>query len=262
MIPIAIAALVILFQYLSSEKVTNPETGRTVRVGLSSEQEKVLGLESYRAVLSQSDVITRGPEFEQVMRVARRLIPVAGDSARGFEWQVSVVRSEDRNAFCLPGGKIVVFTGILPITANDAGLAAVLGHEMGHATLRHGAQRVFKQNITQTALQGAAFSLGDLDYNQQRTIMGLLGAGAQYGVILPFGRDHETEADQIGVLYMARAGYDPRESITFWERMAEAGGGQPPEFLSTHPAHGTRIQRLKEYMPKALEEFQKAPKVP
>ncbi len=261
-LPILIAAAVILFQYLSSEKVTNPETGQSARVGLSTQQEASLGLQSYRQVLAQSAVVESGPQFDQVTRVAKRLIPVTGDAARKFDWSVSVVQSRDQNAFCLPGGKIVVYTGILPITQNDAGLATVLGHEMAHATLRHGAQRVFQQNVTQTALQGAAYSISDMDYNQQRTIMGLLGAGAQFGVILPFGRGHESEADQLGVIYMARAGYDPRESITFWQRMAEAGGRQSPEFLSTHPNHGTRIQRLKEHMPKALEEFEKAPKAP
>jgi predicted Zn-dependent protease len=105
---------------------------------------------------------------------------------------------------------------------------------------------------------GASFSLSDMDYGQRQTIMGLLGAGAQYGVLLPFGRDHETEADQMGLLYMARAGYDPRASIPFWERMGQAGGNQPPEFMSTHPSHGTRIENLKEFMPRAIEEYEKA----
>jgi predicted Zn-dependent protease len=168
------------------------------------------------------------------------------------------VRSPQANAFCLPGGKIVVYTGILPLTRTDAGLAAVMGHEMAHATSRHGSQRLFQNNIMQTAMMGAAWSLGDMDPQKRQVVLGLLGAGAQYGVLLPFSREHENEADQIGLLYMARGGYDPRESITVWKRMAEAGGNQPPEFMSTHPSHGTRIQRLEAFMPKAIAEYEKA----
>lgn len=254
-IPLLIAAIVILFQFVGSEKYKNPETGRSARVGLSGDQEKTLGLQAFQDVLSKSEVIESGPEYEMVKRVAERLARQTGDAGGNFEWSVALVRSEQVNAFCLPGGKIVVFTGILPVAKNETGLATVMGHEIAHATARHGAQRVFQSQVAQTAMMGAAFSLGDLDYGQRQTIMGLLGAGAQYGVLMPFGREHEIEADQIGLLYMARAGYDPRESIGFWERMARAGGNQPPEFLSTHPANETRISRLQEFMPRALEEY-------
>jgi predicted Zn-dependent protease len=129
---------------------------------------------------------------------------------------------------------------------------------MAHATSRHGAQRVFQQNLTQTAMTGLAVSLADMDYNQQRAIMGALGAGARFGILMPFGRQHETEADEIGLMYMARAGYDPRESLAFWQRMDRAGGAGPPEFLSTHPSHGTRIEQLRAWMPKAMEEYNRA----
>jgi predicted Zn-dependent protease len=133
-----------------------------------------------------------------------------------------------------------------------------MGHEMAHATARHGSERLFKQEATQTMLTGVQFSVGDMDYQQQRAIMGAIGAGAQYGLLMPFGRDHETEADTLGLLYMARAGYDPREAITFWQRMEEkAGRGAPPELLSTHPSHGTRIANLQRLLPTALEEYQK-----
>jgi predicted Zn-dependent protease len=256
--PLAIAALVIVFQFFSSEKVTNPVTGKKSHVAMSSQQEAALGLESYREVLSNSQVVQSGPEVEQVVRVVKRLAPATGAAAQDFDWQVSVVRSDQANAFCLPGGKIVVYTGILPITQTDAGLATVLGHEMAHATSRHGSQRLFQQSIAQIAMTGASWSLSDYDPQKRGAIMAALGAGAQYGVLLPFSRQHETEADQIGLLYMARAGYDPHESITFWERMSRAGGSQPPEFMSTHPSHGTRIERLQQLMPKAEEEYAKA----
>ena len=254
LIPIAIAALVVFFQFVSSEKFTN-EAGRSAHLGLTTEQEQVLGLQSYQQVLSESEAVRSGPEYDLVTSVAARLARATG---KNFDWQVSVVRSPQVNAFCLPGGKIVVYTGILPIAKNAAGLATVMGHEMAHATLRHGSERMFKQKATQTLLTGVQFSIGDMDYEQRRMVMGAIGAGAQYGILLPFGRDHESEADKVGLSYMARAGYDPNEAVAFWGRMGEAGGQQPPEFMSTHPSHGTRIERLKELLPAAIEEYRRA----
>lgn len=257
-LPIAVAALFFVYQYCSSEKFVNPETGRVSHVGMSTEQESVLGLQSYQQVLSQSRTINSGPELEMVRQVTNRLAGATGKVGENFDWRVSLVSDNQQNAFCLPGGKVVVYTGIIPVTQNDAGLATVLGHEMAHATSRHGAQRVLQQNLAQTAMTGIAVSLSDMDYDQQRAIMGALGAGAQYGVLMPFSRKHESEADEVGLIYMARAGYDPRESLRFWQRMGQAGRGQPPEFLSTHPSHGTRIEQLQAWMPKALEEYNRA----
>ncbi len=257
-LPILVAGLFLLYQYCSSEKFVNPETGRASHVGLTTEQEAALGFQSYQQVLSQSRTIDSGPELELVRRVANRLATATGKAGANFDWRVSLVSDRQQNAFCLPGGKIVVYTGIIPVTENASGLATVLGHEMAHATSRHGAQRVLQQNLTQTAMSGIAISLSDMDYDQQRAIMGALGAGAQYGVLMPFGRKHETEADEVGLMYMARAGYDPRESLRFWGRMEETGQAQPPEFLSTHPSHGTRIAQLKALMPKAMEEYAKS----
>lgn len=236
----------------------NPETGRASHVGMSTQQESALGLQTYQQVLSQSETIDSGPELEMVKRIAGRLAPATGKAGQDFDWKVSLIHDSKANAFCLPGGKIVVYTGIIPITQNEPGLATVLGHEMAHATSRHGAQRVLQQNLTQTAMTGIAVSLSDMDYDKQRVVMGALGAGAQFGVLMPFGRKHESEADEIGLIYMARAGYDPQESIRFWKRMEQAGSAQPPEFLSTHPSHGTRIAQLEALMPKAVEEYNRA----
>jgi metalloendopeptidase OMA1, mitochondrial len=257
-LPIFVAAIFFAYQYFSSERFVNPETGRRSHVGLSTQQEAALGLQSYRQVLAQAQAIDSGPEFELVRRVASRLITATGAAGSGFNWQETLIRDDQVNAFCLPGGKIVVYTGILPVAKNDAGLATVLGHEMAHATSRHGAQRVLQQSLAQTAMTGIAVSLSDMDYNKQRAVMGALGVGAQFGVLMPFGREHESEADHIGLLYMARAGYDPEESIRFWERMEHVGGAQPPEFLSTHPSHGRRIEQLRSWMPQALEEYRKS----
>jgi metalloendopeptidase OMA1, mitochondrial len=256
--PLLIAAVIAGLKYFSAEKVTNPETGRTTRVALSSEQEEQLGLQSYEEVLSQAQVVESGPERDIVVRVAQRLAPATGAAASDFKWQVNLLRSSQANAFCLPGGKIVVYTGILPYAKTEGGLAAVMGHEMAHAVARHGSQRLLRSSLAQTLLVGANFSMGNMDPQERQSIMAALGAGATYGVILPFSREHETEADQMGLLYMARAGYDPQEAISFWERMSSAGSAQPPEFASTHPSHDRRIQDLMDFMPKAMAEYQKA----
>ncbi len=257
--PIAIAALIVVMRFFSAEKVTT-ETGHTARVALSPGQEETLGLQSYQQVLSESQTIDTGPEYDTVRRVAQRLAGGTGDAGQTFHWQVSLVRDNQVNAFCLPGGKIVVFTGILPVARSEAGLATVMGHEMAHAVARHGSQRLFQQQATQTLMQGVQVSFGDMSYENQRWIMGVIGAGARYGFLMPFGRDHESEADHLGLLYMARAGYDPREAVAFWQRMEEesSGRGQPPEFMSTHPSHGTRVAQLQELMPKAVAEFERS----
>ena len=257
-LPLLLAGLFFAYQYFSSEKFVNPETGRKSHVAMSTREEALLGLQSYQQVLAQSESIDSGPELEMIKRVASRLINATGQAGADFDWQVSLIRSPQINAFCLPGGKVVVYTGILPVTQNEPALATVLGHEMAHATSRHGSQRVLEQNLAQTAMTGVAISLSDMDYDKQRAVMGALGAGTQFGVLMPFSRKHESEADHIGLHYMARAGYDPRETIRFWQRMENAGSAQPPEFLSDHPSHGTRIQQLEAEMPKALEEYHKS----
>jgi predicted Zn-dependent protease len=257
-LPIGMAVLFIAYQYFTSQKFVNPETGRKSHIGMTVEQESALGLQSYQQVLSQSQTINSGPELDTVRRVVRRLIGATRDEGKGFDWQVSLVQSDQINAFCLPGGKIVVYTGILPVANSEPSLATVLGHEMAHATSHHGAARVFDQNLTQTAMAGVAGSLSDMDYEKQRTIMAAFGAGAQYGVLMPFSRRDESEADHIGLIYMARAGYDPHGAIAFWQRMEQMSGAQPPQFLSDHPSHGVRIQQLENWMPQAMDEYSKS----
>lgn len=257
--PLVLAAAYMLFQFFSAETFTNAETGERHKVALSVDQESALGLQAYREVLSHERVLESGAQVEMVKRVAERLARATGDAGASFDWQVSVVDSSEQNAFCLPGGKIVVYTGILPIAKDEAGLATVMGHEMAHATSRHSAQRMFQQEMAQAALMGAQGSLSQMDRETQRSVMSALGAGAQFGVLLPFSRDHESEADKIGLHYMARAGFDPRASIEFWQRMGQmAQGAAPPEFASTHPSHETRIESLQAEMPNALREFEAA----
>lgn len=261
LLPILAVVLIAAFTYFNSEKFTNPETGKTARVGLSEGQEAALGLQSYQEVLSKAVVKNTGPEYDRVVRVARRLAKSTGEAGSKFQWAVSLIDSKQVNAFCLPGGKIVVYTGILPVAENDAQLATVMGHEMAHATSRHGSQRLLQTKLANTVVSGAQVSMAGMDYGQQQAIMGAIGAGAQYGLLLPFSREHEVEADYIGLMYMARAGYDPQESLKFWQRMAQSAssGQKPPEFASTHPSDETRMQRLRDAMPKAMEEYNKSP---
>ncbi len=260
LLPILVALGIAAFKYLSAPSVVDVETGKRIRGALTDDQGAALGLQSYQEVLRTEQVLTSGPAVDQVVRVASRVIEVVKRVEPSFDWKVNVVDSPQANAFCLPGGKIVVYTGILPITKTDDALAVVLGHEIAHAILRHSSQRMLKTEVWNTVLQGAssAVALGDMTPEHQRMVMGAMGLGAKYGVIMPFGREHETQADDRGLLYSARAGYNPEEAIAFWERMAQSGGGQPPEFMSTHPSHSSRIADLKALMPKAREEYEKA----
>src|SRR2546426_1197613 len=163
-------------------------------------------------------------------------------------------------SFALPGGKIAVYTGIFPVAKNEAGLAAILGHEVTHALARHGAERMSQGLLAQIGLEAASIALGSgTNPAVGQATMAALGLGVNVGVLLPFSRAHESEADHIGLLLAAQAGYDPHEAIHVWERMEQLSKGQPPEFLSTHPGHGTRIKQLEEWMPEALSDYRPQP---
>jgi predicted Zn-dependent protease len=238
--------------YFLTKQEEVPLTGRRQLVDMSREQEMALGYQSYRQVLNQSQVVRQGQAVELVQDTGRRLAAVAEDP--GFEWEFSVIASDQVNAFCLPGGKVAVYTGILPVAKNADGLAAVMGHEIAHAIARHGAERIAHQKLVQIGSLAANMALGDMDYDTRNMVMGALGVGAQFGVLLPFSREHESEADYMGLIYLARACFDPAEAPRLWERMGEASTGRTPaEFMSTHPSHETRIRQFNEWMPEALE---------
>jgi predicted Zn-dependent protease len=180
------------------------------------------------------------------------------DQLKDYRWEFNLVESKEVNAWCMPGGKVVVYTGILPLTENEPGLAVVLGHEIAHAIAGHGGERMSQQLLAQ--LGGVALSVA-LEKDPQGTRdlwMSVYGAGAQVGVLLPFSRTHESEADHLGLVFMAMAGYDPHEAIGFWQRMAKAKGGQsPPEFLSTHPSDQARIDEISRLVPEAMQYYRK-----
>lgn len=253
---------------------TNPYTGRSQLLMTSIGQEIQMGAQAYDQIKSDTKVkLSQDPrETDPVKRVAARIIDAAkrskyGEMAKQFQWDVTVIKDDKTaNAFALPGGKMAVYTGIFPMAKTEAGLAAVMGHEVVHALARHGAERMSQGQLTNAALQVAGTVLGTSGGNPVlgQATMAALGVGAQVGVLLPFSRAHESEADYVGILLAADAGYDPRESVALWERMGQAsgGGGGSGEFLSTHPSHDTRIEQLKEWMPEAMAIYEKRTPVP
>ncbi len=254
LIAVAIAAVVVgVLLLLQTHKETTPVTHRTERVALSDEQQTQLGNQQYASTLQQNraKIVSSGADYAQVQRVAKRIEVVAGRDKPAFHWRVTLLRKNEANAYCLPGGKIVVYTGILPLTGNDAALATVLGHEVAHATAEHSAERIEREHLTRVAAAivagGVAFTPG-----QYLRVVALLGAAGS----LPFTRKQESEADHIGLVYMARAGYDPRQAVAFWQRMQRASKGkEPPEFLSDHPSDEHRIERVKEWLPEAERAY-------
>jgi predicted Zn-dependent protease len=252
---------------------TNPYTGRSQLLMSSVDQEMQMGAQAYHQVKADPKMRpSQDPrEIEPVKRVAARIVEAAKRSkyaqmAQQFQWEVTVIKDDKTaNAFALPGGKMAVYTGIFPVAKTEAGLAAVMGHEVVHALARHGAERMSQGQLTNAALQvaGAAIGAGGGNPALGQATMAALGVGAQVGVLLPFSRAHESEADYVGILLAADAGYDPRESVGLWERMAQlSGGGGPAEFLSTHPGHDTRIEQLKSWMPEAMAIYEKRTPVP
>ncbi len=252
---------------------TNPYTGRSQLLMSSVSEEAQMGAQAYEQVKSDPKMRpSQDPrEIEPVKRVAARIVEAAKRSkyaevAQQFQWEVTVIKDDKTaNAFALPGGKMAVYTGIFPMAKTEAGLAAVMGHEVVHALARHGAERMSQGQLTNAGLQvvGAAAGAAGGGGMLGQAAMAALGVGAQVGVLLPFSRKHESEADYVGILLAADAGYDPRESIALWERMEQmSGGGAPSEFMSTHPSHETRIAQLKKWMPEAMAIYQTKPPAP
>ena len=242
--------------------VTNPYTGRDQFILLSEADEAQLGLQGYQEVLAQARISRDPREVDPVRRVGQRIAAAA--DRPDFQWEFNVVVDDETvNAWCMPGGKIAFYTGIYPVLQDEAGMAFVMGHEVSHALLRHGAERI-SQNMASGAA-GALLStaVGGRDAQKQQLVLAAFGAAVGVGVLLPFSRAHESESDALGLTLMAQAGYDPRRAVEVWKRMQQmSGGGGAPEFLSTHPSHETRIRDLEAAMPEALAVYEKAQKAP
>jgi predicted Zn-dependent protease len=224
-----------------------PITGRQQLILLPESQDAQMGLEAYQEIKQESR-ISRDPELNRRVREVGRRIAEVGPHPE-WDWEFTVFENDEPNAFALPGGKVGVHTGLFKVAKNDDQLAAVMGHEVAHAIARHGAERMSQGLLAQGL--GAVAVGGGIDPQ----IVQIAAQAATLGVILPYSRTQEAEADHIGLLYMAAAGYDPREAITLWQNFDKLGGDRPPEFLSTHPAPGSRIDNLQELMPEAMEIY-------
>ena len=257
------------YYWMHSSQV-DPTTGEKVHIdpSITPEDEKALGLQAYQEILQQEQPVDPGTQISrQVREITQRLIakiPQDEDALaaehglqsphieKSFDWDVNVLQSDQVNAFCLPGGKIAVYTGLVPVAENADAMAVVLGHEISHALLRHGAQRMTQQKLEQMGQMAGAMS--GMSQQSMQAVMAVYG----YGHSLPYARKQETQADEMGLMLAAAACFNPQEAIPLWQRMdSESGGQAPPEFASDHPSAGTRIQDLQSLMPKAMEYRQK-----
>jgi predicted Zn-dependent protease len=262
-----LTSVLIIFTVVSCSTV--PLTGRKQLSLIPESDMMALSLTEYGKFLKSNKVSTDKVKTDMVKRVGLRISKAVeaymaqqGLSAnlKGYQWEFNLVESPEVNAWCMSGGKVVVYTGLLPIAQKDEGLATVLGHEIAHAVARHGSERMSDQMLVQLGSSTLSAALAQKPSETQQLAGAAFGAGAQYGLILPFSRKHEYEADYMGLIFMSMAGYDPNESINFWQRMAKHGGSKTPEFLSTHPVDENRIAKIREKLPEALAYYNKAVK--
>jgi len=238
---------------------TAPISGRSQLILLSPGEESKLGLQAYQEILKKEKISTDPALNAMLQRVGARIAAATGRT--DYQWEFKLIENDKMvNAFCLPGGKVAVYTGILPLTRDEAGLAAVIGHEVAHATARHGAERMSQGLLVQAGLAVGAIAAGASNQSAGSTqaLLGALGAGATLGIILPFSRLQETEADRLGLTYMARAGYDPRAARDLWVRMGQASakmGSSTPEWMSTHPSNASRIRDIEAMLPEAMAQY-------
>jgi len=260
--------LILTLPFACSE---NPVTGRRQFSLLPESQLQQLSRQQYSQFLSSNRVLpaSSSRDAEMVKRVGSRIASAIttyysekglSKSLEGFQWEFQLVQSPDINAWCMPGGKVVVYTGLLPVAANEAGLAVVMGHEIAHAIALHGNERMSQGLLQQMGGIALQVALLDKPAETRNLFMAAYGVGTTVGAMLPFSRKQELEADRFGLLFSAMAGYNPSEAVPFWQRMARATGGanKPPEFLSTHPSDDTRISKMKHYTEEANAYYKKA----
>lgn len=256
--------VVIIASFIFEACSTVPLTGRN-QLNLLPESDMIkMSLTSYNEFLDENKVSKNEEQTLLLKRVGEKiaasveqyLIDNGYESyIETFHWEFNLIESDVPNAWCMPGGKVVFYTGILPFTQTEAGLAVVMGHEIAHAVARHGNERMSHGMLTQMGGIALGEAMKEKPEETQAIFAAAYGIGSQVGVILPFSRKHEYEADQMGLIFMAMAGYDPREAVAFWQRMSEQEGQKPPEYLSTHPVDTKRIEALKQLMPEALKYY-------
>lgn len=226
-----------------------------------------MSFQSYSEFLSQNKLGTDTANIQMVKDVGRKIQKAVeqyciennmSDQISGYKWEFNLVEDPNVNAWCMAGGKVVVYTGILPVTRNEAGLATVMGHEIAHAFAKHGAERMTQELLVEMGGMALSKALASRPEETKNLLLRSYGTGTQYGILLPYSRKHENEADHLGLIFMAMAGYNPNEAVDFWQRMSALKVGQaPPEFLSTHPADATRIRNIKELIPEAMRYYKK-----
>jgi predicted Zn-dependent protease len=244
-----------------------PITNRSQVKLLPNSEVNSMALQQYQDVLKTNKVITGTPDALMVQRVGQKISAAAvsvmtqlkqPDRVAGYQWEYHLLESKEVNAWCMPGGKIAVYSGILPITKDEIGLAVVIGHETGHAIAQHGNERMSQQLIAQMGGVALSVALSSKPQQTQDIFNQAYGIGATYGALLPFSRQQESEADKLGLVLMAAAGYDPHAAVDLWQRMAALSGGQQvPAFLSTHPSDQNRINDIKAYLPTAMKYYKK-----
>jgi predicted Zn-dependent protease len=240
---------------------TVPYTQRSQLILLSEAEEISLGGDAYRQVLQKAKIVS-DPQVTALVREVGDRIATAAEKP-GYRWEFTVIDDPEQvNAFALPGGKVAVYTGLFPVARDTAGLAAVIGHEVAHALARHAGERMSQGVLVQLAAAGLSVGLGDMSPASRDAIMQAFGLGAQVGVILPFSRSQESEADHIGVILMAKAGYDPEAALALWRRFEQANEARPPEFLSTHPNYGTRQENIRSWLGEARQYYRPEKAVP
>jgi len=243
---------------------TVPLTGRK-QVNLLPESEMIsMGFANYTEFKNETPLSSNRSSAAMVSEVGTRISNAVvsyfnenGLSSRitGYEWEFNLFRSDVPNAWAMPGGKVAIYEGILPFTADESGLAVVIGHEISHIVARHGNERMSQQLMVQLGGIALSEALSDKPEETQNIFLTVYGVGSQVGAILPYSREHEKEADRLGLIFMAMAGYNPESAIGFWERMSASGGPKPPEFLSTHPSDATRIAEMKKSLPEAMKYY-------
>jgi predicted Zn-dependent protease len=246
---------------------TVPITGRKQLDFIPGSSMLAMSVQEYDAFLKSHKLSTNQEQTQMVKLVGTRVQGAVeqyfaknqqSGILDGYKWEFNLVESDEINAWCMPGGKVVVYTGILPVTQDEAGLATVMGHEIAHAVARHGNERMSQALLAQMGGMGLSAALKDKPEKTRELWMTAFGLGAQVGILLPYSRLQEEEADRLGLIFMAMAGYDPGKAVDFWERMAQKKGGKaPPEFLSTHPSDETRIRKIKELLPEAMQYYSK-----
>ena len=235
-----------------------PITGRKQMLLLPEDQEVSLGATAYQETVAKEKLSTNAQYNEMVQRVGQRIAAVS--DRKDYQWEFKVIASPQQNAFCLPGGKVAIHEGILPICESEAGLAVVMSHEIAHALARHGGERISQGYAVEAARQAMAYATRTQEQQRQEMILKAYGAASEYGVILPYSRKHEAEADHIGLMLMSKAGYDPAEAPRFWQRFAAANTGEKPmEFFSTHPSDANRAAALMGLLPDAQKLYAEAP---